>query len=478
MKRNKHIGFTLLLAFCLLKSQAQINLVPNGDFEDTEACLSGPNTYPISRYWFNPQNRPIALDNPCFYGSWRTVGQGTFGLNGSKCGFFETYGYFTQLNVSHHRVYLTVQLKEPLVKGQQYYFEMSFRTLDTVPSLNRVTTDFTDGHQLAFSKDFPIYDWNIPNGFIPLAPVLSHKVVKDYNWHKLKGCFEAKGGEQFLLIGNFMDNSQTNRTPTGKKSLTLFIGSNHIADNVILVPVKVALKDTVVCKDQFLTLNVGNKDIDSMRYLWHDGTTTPQYQVSKSERISVQVIYPAENCIATGSINVKTLSADYQPLAFDTTLCKNEKITFTAGTGLVGETITWQNGSKDRKIDVNTEGVYWANIKNQCASWTDTFRLRINHCGFEVYVPNAFSPNGDGVNDDFHPFFKTDFIKIENYDFHIYNRWGSLIFNAQNLNDGWDGTFQGKPCEMGVYIWTLRVRVLLNGKEQVKEFSGDVAIIR
>ncbi len=478
MKSNKHIGFTLLLVFGFLTSQAQNNLVPNGDFEDSEACLSGQNVYPISRYWFNPQNNPIALDNPCFYGLWRTVGQGRFGLNGSKCGYFETYGHYPLLNISHHRAYMSIQLKESLVKGQRYYFEMSFRLLDTVPDLNWVTTDFTDGQQLAFSKDFPVYDWNIPNGFIPLGPVLSHDVVKDYNWHKLKGCFVAKGDEAFLLIGNFMDNSQTTRLPTGKTSRSLFALSSYIADNIILVPVQVALKDTAVCQGQSVALNVGNTLIDSMRYLWQDGTTTPQYQASKSERISVQVIYPAENCVAMGSMDFKALGEGYKPLAIDTTLCQNEKTTFTAGSGLLGETIAWQNGSKERTFTANTEGVYLAQIKNQCATWTDTFRLRINHCGFEAYVPNAFSPNGDGVNDDFRPFFKTDFIKIENYDFKVFNRWGSLVFASQNANDAWDGTLKGQTCETGVYIWTLKVRVLLNGKVQVKELSGDVAIMR
>ncbi len=478
MKKNKHYCFTLLLVFNLLKSQAQENLVPNGDFEDVEVCLSGQNTYPISRYWFNPQNRPIALDNPCFYGLWRTVGQGGFGLDRSKCGYFETYGHYPLLNISHHRAYMAVQLKEPLVRGQRYYFEMSFRLLDTVPDLNWVTTDFSDGQQLAFSKDFPTYDLNIPNGFIPLAPVLSYDVVKDYSWHKLKGCFEAKGDEAFLLIGNFKDNNQTNRVPTGRISRSLFAVSSHILDKVILVPVVTALKDTAVCQGQSVTLNVGNTRIDSMRYLWHDGTTTPQYQASKSESISVQVIYPTENCVATGNMTFKALREGYKPVAVDTTLCQNEKTTFKVGTGLIGETITWQNGSKERSIDVNTEGVYMATIKNQCATWTDTFRLFINHCGFEVFVPNAFSPNGDGFNDVLRPFFKTDFIKIENYDFRLFNRWGSLVFASHNPNDAWDGTLKGVTCEPGVYVWSLTVRLMLNGKVQTKQLSGDVAIIR
>ena len=87
-------------------------------------------------------------------------------------------------------------------------------------------------------------------------------------------------------------------------------------------------------------------------------------------------------------------------------------------------------------------------------------------------------PNGDAVNDDFRPFFKSDFIKIENYDFKVFNRWGSLVFASQNLNDAWDGTLKGQACDTGIYIWTMTVRLMLNGKVQTKQLSGDVAIIR
>ena len=453
--------------------------MPNGNFEDTEACVSGQSTFHISRGWFTPQNHPIPLTDPCYYGVWWAGNKDTFGVNFSRSSYFETYGFFIIIqNVSHHRAYLATPLKEPLIAGQQYYFEMSFRTLDTVPNLDRVTTDFTDGQSVAFSTDFPTYDWDIPNNYIRLMPVLSHGLVKDFNWHKLKGCFRAKGGEKFLIIGNFKPNSETIRQPTGQVSKTQFTSSTHVVDNVILTPVKVSLKDTAVCKGQTSLLNVGNTAIDSLRYLWHDGSTTPQYKASKSDQISVQVIYPAENCIATGNMSFKVLGDDYKPIAFDTTVCQNEKATFTVGTGLKDETIAWQNGAKEPQIVVHTEGVYLAYIKNQCAAWTDTFRLHINHCGFEFYVPNAFSPNGDGVNDDLRPFFKTDNIKIENYEFRLFNRWGSLVFVSQNPNEGWDGTLKGQACETGVYVWTLSVHLMHNGKVQTKQLSGDVVIIR
>ena len=479
MKKNRHIGFAFLLVFSFLTSEAQINLISNGNFEDAESCVSGARTYLISRGWFSPQNIPIPLINPCYYGVYWAGGRDTFGINRSKSSSFETFGLFTIIqNVSHHRAYLATQLKEPLVVNQQYYFEMSFRTIDTVPVIDRVTTDFTDAQSIAFSTDFPTYDWDIPNNYIRLTPVLSHGLVKDYNWHKLKGCFRAKGGEKFIVIGNFRPNNETIRQPTGQISKTPYISSTHVVDNVILFPVEVALKDTIACQGQSVTINVANTAIDSVQYLWHDGATTPQYKASKSEKISVQVIYPAENCIARGSMDFKVFGKGYTPLAFDTILCQNEKTTFTAGTGVVGETITWQNGSKERFFTANTEGVYVANIKNICASWTDTFRLRINHCGFEVFVPNAFSPNGDGVNDDLRPYFKMDNIKIGNYDFRLFNRWGSLVFASQNLNEAWDGTLKGQAAETGVYVWSLTVRVMLNGKVQTKQLSGDVAIMR
>ncbi|MBL7816582.1 MAG: gliding motility-associated C-terminal domain-containing protein [Saprospiraceae bacterium] len=479
MKWNKHGLFVLILLFFYLKNTAQTNLVPNGDFEETKDCISGLTTFHVPTGWFTPQNTPINLSDPCQYGIYWAGNVDTFGINKSKSCSFETYGFFIIIqNVSHHRAYLAHVLKEPLVANQNYYFEMSFRTLDTVPNLVRVTTDFTDSHAIAFTNDFPLYDWSIPNNYISLKPILSHPLVKDYNWHKLKGCFTARGGEKYLIIGNFRSNAETTRVPTGKTSPTQYTSSTHVVDNIVLVPVTVNLKDTVVCQGQTVSFDVGNTLIDSLRYQWHDNSTTPQYKASKTERISAKVIYPTENCVAYGDMNFKVLGDNYKPIAFDTVACQGEKVIFTAGTNLENETIEWQNGSKSRQFESRTEGVYFAKIKNNCASWTDTFRLRLQSCGLEVFVPNTFSPNNDGANDDFKPFFKTDFIKIESYDMRIFNRWGSLVFTTKDLNESWDGRFKGQQVESGVYIWTIRVKLLLNGKWQVRELSGDVSILR
>lgn len=71
-----------------------------------------------------------------------------------------------------------------------------------------------------------------------------------------------------------------------------------------------------------------------------------------------------------------------------------------------------------------------------------------------LFVPNAFTPNGDGLNDFF-----TSFGEFEqDFELQIYDRWGKLIFQSFAQNPGWDGTFKGQPVSEGVYVYRLRVK--------------------
>ncbi|MEZ4804164.1 MAG: PKD domain-containing protein [Bacteroidia bacterium] len=70
-----------------------------------------------------------------------------------------------------------------------------------------------------------------------------------------------------------------------------------------------------------------------------------------------------------------------------------------------------------------------------------------------IYVPNAFSPNNNEKNDNFSP--KMHNVKERNYIFTIYNRWGEKIFETNDINGAWDGTYKGKMSPQEVYIWTV-----------------------
>lgn len=89
-----------------------------------------------------------------------------------------------------------------------------------------------------------------------------------------------------------------------------------------------------------------------------------------------------------------------------------------------------------------------------------------------ILMPNAFSPNGDGLNDVFRP-------KIIGYPFvnflRVFDRWGEVVFVSYKTADGWNGTYKGKIAESGVYFYEISVRTL-EGKAKYQK--GDVTLIR
>ena len=90
---------------------------------------------------------------------------------------------------------------------------------------------------------------------------------------------------------------------------------------------------------------------------------------------------------------------------------------------------------------------------------------------FNVYVPNAFTPNGDGLNDLFFPVLRG----VKRYELQIFDRWGVLIFVSNDPELSWDGTLKGEPCPVAAYNYKL---VLLNTSGEEKEYSGTVNLIR
>ena len=76
-----------------------------------------------------------------------------------------------------------------------------------------------------------------------------------------------------------------------------------------------------------------------------------------------------------------------------------------------------------------------------------------NECLTSLYIPNAFTPNGDGVNDIFYVYGNG----IEELHLRIFNRWGELIFESFNLAEGWDGTYRGHLLDPDVFVYELRI---------------------
>ena len=104
----------------------------------------------------------------------------------------------------------------------------------------------------------------------------------------------------------------------------------------------------------------------------------------------------------------------------------------------------------------------------------DTTTKTLNFVHETMYVPNTFTPEGDGLNDLFRPYFT----EIEPYDFHmtIYNRKGEVVFESYDATGGWNGTYDGNLVEDGVYMWHIVTSDLSTEKKM--EYYGHVSVLR
>jgi gliding motility-associated-like protein len=119
-------------------------------------------------------------------------------------------------------------------------------------------------------------------------------------------------------------------------------------------------------------------------------------------------------------------------------------------------------------------GKYDVKVKdaNGCAD-SATISILYNNC-CQPFIPNAFTPNGDGQNDDFNVLYKGD---MELKELSIYNRYGQRVFSSANKNSSWDGTFNGKAIDGGIYFYYIRI-TCGNITKKPLEFKGDLVLVR
>jgi gliding motility-associated-like protein len=143
----------------------------------------------------------------------------------------------------------------------------------------------------------------------------------------------------------------------------------------------------------------------------------------------------------------------------------------TAPYGYEWSTNPMQTSQEATHLD---NGIYLVVVKdaNNCS---DSARGEITYddcC--TVFIPDAFTPNGDGRNDVVRILYKGD---MQLQQFSIYNRFGQRIFYTSNMNDHWDGTFNGQKQDLGTYYYYATV-LCGNRKQKIKEFKGDITLIR
>jgi gliding motility-associated-like protein len=175
------------------------------------------------------------------------------------------------------------------------------------------------------------------------------------------------------------------------------------------------------------------------------------------------------------------IPSDFKPeqrdlLGGDTVLCNGKELLLLPSHSS-NEKYTWQDGSIESSYKVQKEGTYTVRLESSCGAYSDSIHIAFQSCSCDlIMVPTAFSPNGDGINDEFLPL--TDCgTNISFFDLKIYDRWGAIIFSSMNPQRGWNG-YKGKTlADIGTYFYRIRITPLEPNRPILFK-KGDLTLLR
>lgn len=281
----------------------------------------------------------------------------------------------------------------------------------------------------------------------------------------------------WTITGNPTDTFSINKdvvVPPGGP-YTYYLHAEGIKDSVtiqILPPPPVNLvSDTLICEGDSIQLDATTPG--GIDYVWSTGSLTPVAVLSDTGDYVVTVTNSA--CSATDTVRVPAFKSNPPvPLGDDSLYCffYYDTLRLDAGPGLIWQ---WSTGSATRRITILQPGTYSVTVNrtNGCVRRAEMFVDE--SCDPAIFVPNAFTPDDDGINDVFKPFINN----VLQYNFRVYNRRGQEIFYSEDTENGWDGTYKGEQSPIGVYGYRINFTGLdSEGIKVKKKILGTITLLR
>ncbi len=234
------------------------------------------------------------------------------------------------------------------------------------------------------------------------------------------------------------------------------------------------------CGAEIISLVEGGEQ--PYQYIWSNGATEAVLSELCNGVYSVEV-RDMNNCKTEGTIEVTFVEAfeNFSLSASDERVFDGQQILLSA-TPIEGMYYSWQPSenlsspySPQTMATMYESTVFYVFVTdNHGCELKDSIAIEVDivECGRpNIYVPNVFTPNGDGVNDKV--FVSGDW--IEDFTFEIFDRWGERVFSTNDLQEGWDGTYNGRACDAAVYFYKLEVNC--QGGKRFLE-GGDITLIK
>ena len=223
-------------------------------------------------------------------------------------------------------------------------------------------------------------------------------------------------------------------------------------------------EDQIICPYDQAVFDAG---VSGVSYLWNTGDTTATISPQTAGMYTV-IIYVGV-CEATDTAWLSFTA--YSSRSYTTEICVGEQVILDAGEA---QNYLWVTNESTGQISVDQGGEYWVQYTDDFGCiYEDTIAVVQKEVSTTVFAPNAFSPNADGHNDTW----KVVGQGVEDYQLRIFNRWGELIWLSTSIDDHWDGTYQGSPLPIDVYVYKFSYYSACAGSVFVEK-TGHILILR
>ncbi len=228
-------------------------------------------------------------------------------------------------------------------------------------------------------------------------------------------------------------------------------------------------KDTLLCPGVSLTLNAPQAD----NYKWSTNEKTQSIVITKPGWVWLEA--KVGSCAVSDSINVLYVPDILTMLGDEYFICDDDKelVKLDAGNEFVQYKWT-PTGDTSQWIIVGNVADYFVVVKDYRGCIGNDGTKVKRRCPVNVFYPNAFTPNGDGINDLYLPVGKD----VVDFKLTIYNAWGEEVFKTQNIQYGWDGKVKGISAPIGTYIYRSSYSGFKNKRLVEFESKGNLTLIR
>ena len=254
------------------------------------------------------------------------------------------------------------------------------------------------------------------------------------------------------------------------------LGSDEIYVTKEILPDPYFEKDKIICEGTAITL-APDAGFESYDIYWLSNGAS--FEIEVSETGAYSSVIKSEFCKDTFVVNVAkidTPDAVIIDLYGDGVYCFDlESTALRIGSEEANISYDWTDFGRVEEVEIVAAGEYHVTASNDFCTSNYTQSIQ-EHCAGRLFIPNSFTPNNDGINDVFKPVSNGH---VDDFDFRVYDRWGTLIFQTNNLDEGWDGRLRNNIVMIDVFVYKVSYEYLSeNGGFEKEELVGTVTVLK